>query len=118
MNAFRTLVAALGAAVLVYTLAVVPTHGMALVPVFVSDLLALSWRGQFNLDFACYLVLSAVWVAWRGGFSPAALALAGLASVGGMLFFAPYVLVASLRSHGDTRRLLLGVNAASGQDRS
>ncbi|MEM7379083.1 MAG: hypothetical protein AAF460_16475 [Pseudomonadota bacterium] len=116
MNAFRTLVATLGAAVFVYTLLVVPTHGTALVPVFVSDLLALNWRGQFNLDFACYLVLSALWVAWRGGFSRAALVLAALASVGGMLFFTPYLLVATVRSRGDAALLLLGVHAVSARN--
>ncbi len=26
------------------------------------------WQGQFNYDFICYLMLSAVWVGWRYNF--------------------------------------------------
>ena len=110
MFRFRLIVATLGVSVLLYTMAILPEHGLAFVPVFVTDLAGLSWRGQFNLDFACYLVLSALWVAWRGGFSRAALGLAAVASVAGILFLAPYLIWLSLHAQGDVKALLLGVH--------
>ncbi|CAN5810072.1 hypothetical protein BH11PSE8_BH11PSE8_33710 [soil metagenome] len=34
-------------------------------PVFVEDIFAMTWRGQFNVDFTCLLLLSGLWLAWR-----------------------------------------------------
>jgi len=69
MTVLRSIIAALGLGLLVYTLAVIPQHGINLLPVFLGDVFAVNWSGQFNLDFASYLLLSGLWVAWRGGFS-------------------------------------------------
>ena len=33
----------------------------------------MKWFGQFNLDFMGFLILSAIWVAWRNQFSAAGL---------------------------------------------
>ena len=96
----------------VYTAAVVIAEGPDLVSVFLGDIFAMNWSGQFNLDFLCYLVLSAFWVAWRHGFSGGGLALAAVASVGGVLFFAPYLLIQSARV-ASIRELVLGVHARS-----
>ncbi|MEM7546536.1 MAG: hypothetical protein AAF367_13445 [Pseudomonadota bacterium] len=49
-----------------------------------GDLASGNWRGQFNLDFLVYLILSGLWVAWRGGFSGQSIALGFMASVLGM----------------------------------
>lgn len=111
MSALRTLLIALFVALALYTIVVVARDGAGLVRVFLGDLFAVGWRGQFNLDFLCYLVLSALWVAWRSGFSGVGIATAVVASVAGMLFFAPLVLVYMARAGGDMRKLLLGIHA-------
>lgn len=93
----------------VYTALVVTHYGPFFLPTFVSDILSVSWSGQFNLDFMGYLLTSALWVAWRHGFSVAGIVLALIASVGGMLFFAPYLLYATVNG-SDLRTVVLGVN--------
>lgn len=111
MTAFRIVLVLMFAVLSAYTAIVVSREGWWLVPVVVGDIGGLTWRGQFNLDFITYLILSAVWVCWRGGFTPLALALGAAASVLGIMFLAPYLLVALQRSGGDIRLLLLGVHA-------
>lgn len=59
-------------------------HGLNLLPLVMGDLASGNWRGQFNLDFLVYLILSGLWVAWRGGFSGQSIALGFMASVLGM----------------------------------
>ena len=71
----------------------------------------MGWPGQFNLDFFCFLLLSGLWVSWRGRFRPAALGLGLLAVFGGMLVLAIYLLIALSRSEGDIRKVLLGDRA-------
>ncbi|QLC22929.1 hypothetical protein HFP51_12490 [Parasphingopyxis sp. CP4] len=108
MSAFRILLVALFLNILVYTAIVIGNHGANLAPDFLGDIVALAWPGQFNVDFTSFLILSALWVAWRHNFSPAGLALAVPALFGGMLFLAPYLLIASYAAKGDMRVLLLG----------
>ena len=77
---------------------------------FVGDL-AHPWRRQFNLDFSGHLLLMAIWIFYR---EPSALArpiFAALAVVGGGAFSFAYILVATFRSGGDMKRLLLGRHA-------
>ena len=76
-----------------YTSVTIAQHGWNLLPVFFGDMAAMTWPGQFNLDFFCFLLLSGLWTAWRGGFKPAALALGVLAVFGGMLFLSAYLLI-------------------------
>ena len=45
-----------------YTAVVVAHHGLDLFSVFFGDIAKLMWPGQFNLDFTCLLLLSALWV--------------------------------------------------------
>ncbi|MEM7438488.1 MAG: hypothetical protein AAF393_02740 [Pseudomonadota bacterium] len=94
-----------------YTIAVVAKDGANLVPVFVSNIVAVNWSGQFNLDFLLLLWLGAIWVAWRHGFSAGGIALAVVGHTFGMVFFTVYLLWAISRAGGDTKRLLLGVHA-------
>lgn len=94
--------------------AVMLREGVDFLTPFISAVLVLGWQGQFNLDFACYLILSALWIAWRAGFAPGACAIAALAALLGMLVFAPYVLVQIAKSRGGLAALLLGVHARSG----
>ena len=76
-----------------------------------GPIFAFTWQGQFNVDFTSYLILSGVWIAWRGGFTGGSIALGLLASPLGMLFFAPSLIFLVGRSGGVPRRLLLGVHA-------
>jgi hypothetical protein len=108
MTLFRLfLIAALGV-ITVYTAIVIANHGLTLFPVFFGDMAAMGWAGQFNLDFMFVLALSALWTAWRNGFSPAGLGLAVVAFLGGMPFLCIYLLYLLARTGGDLRRVLLG----------
>ena len=86
MTILRPISAAFLIIIAVYTVIAISNDGFDLITPFIGDILALSWSGQFNLDFMMYLILSALWVAWRHDFSGAGIALAAVASVGGMLF--------------------------------
>lgn len=99
----------------IYTLYTISQYGLGLFAVFFGNVLTGDWNGQFNLDFALYLALSALWIAWRSGFSGPSLVAAAICGVMGMLVFAPYVLVQWRASKGDMRRLLLGVHAGGAQ---
>ncbi|MBU6155586.1 MAG: hypothetical protein KJS87_01525 [Alphaproteobacteria bacterium] len=92
-----------------YTLIVIQNHGMNLLPVFFGDMAAMAWPGQFNLDFLGFLVLSALWTAWRNGFSALGLVLAVIAFFGGMAFLSIYLLILSLGTDS-IRDILLGIN--------
>lgn len=91
-----------------YTFYTISQEGLTLFPVFFNDLTALTWSGQFNLDFLTYLILSSLWVAWRNNFSSSGMLLALCASVLGMSFLAPYLLLVSFQVKGELSHLLLG----------
>ena len=93
-----------------YTLVVIENHGLNLLPVFFGDMAAIAWPGQFNLDFLGFLVVSALWTAWRNGFSALGLVLAVIAFFGGMAFLSTYLLILSLGTTS-IRDMLLGVHA-------
>lgn len=108
MRWFRLFLAAYLVALLSYTGVTIANHGLNLLPVFFGDIALMAWPGQFNFDFLGFLILSAVWVAWRHRFSAAGLALAVLAFFGGMAFLSAYLLIQSYRTHDNPARLLLG----------
>lgn len=108
MGAFRVLLAAFIVAIISFTGVVIANHGWNLLPIFFGDIAAMTWPGQFNLDFTCFLILSGLWLAWRHHFSPGGLALGVFGFFGGMMFLAPYLLFASYRANGDIKILLLG----------
>ncbi len=110
MRFFQGFVAVMLLAMVAYTIAAVSAQGWNLIAVFLGDLAAFGWRGQFNLDFMCYLLLSGLWIVWRHNFSSAGYALGVSASVLGMLFFAPYLLVLTARADGDLKAVLLGAH--------
>lgn len=112
MLGFRALLAGLWLMLVAFTTLVIANHGMNLIPIFFGDIAKMGWPGQFNLDFLCFLVLSALWTAWRGGFGPASLALAVVAFFGGAGFLLPYLLILTLQAKGDMARVLLGVRRA------
>jgi hypothetical protein len=113
MNAFRMFLVAVFVVIAGYTLVVISSHGLNLLPVFFGDMTKMQWPGQFNLDFMCMLLLSGLWVSWRHQFSLPGLALGLVAVFGGALFLSAYLLVESFRTKGDMRKLLLGATRAS-----
>lgn len=112
MTVFRIFLIALFSVIAVYTLFVSLAHGWNLVPPFFAAIQAMNWQGQFNLDFLTYLLISALWCAWRNDFSPLGWGLALLAVSGGMLFLAVYLLILSFQTGGDIKTLLLGPRRA------
>jgi hypothetical protein len=113
MTGVRIFLAALLLVLGGYTLVVASRHGWDLLPVFFGDIAALTWNGQFNMDFLGFLLLSGLWVAWRHHFSAAGLGLGLVAVFGGMLFLGTYLLVAGVPARGDLRVLLLGAQRAA-----
>ena len=93
------------------TLAAVADGGLDLITPYFKPIFQMTWQGQFNVDFALYLVLSGIWMAWRSGFSRGGIALGVLAPPLGMLFFAPYLIYLIGQTGGDARKLVLGVHA-------
>ncbi len=108
MLAFRILMAVLFVAITGYTMVTIANHGWNLVPIFFGDMAAMAWPGQFNFDFMCFLILSALWVSWRHHFSGLGLMLGAIASVGGMLFLSAYLFIVAGQANGNVRELLLG----------
>jgi len=112
MIAFRLLLSTILATIVLYTIPVVANHGLGLLQVFFGDIANMGWPGQFNLDFLGFLVLSALWTAWRNHFSAGGLGLATLAFLFGAPFLTAYLLLLSFRSGGDPRVMLLGERRA------
>lgn len=112
MIAFRLLLSAILVMIVLYTIPVVANHGLGLLQVFFGDIANMGWPGQFNLDFLGFLILSALWTAWRNDFSPGGLGLAILAFFLGAPFLTAYLLMLSFRCGGDPRVMLLGERRA------
>jgi len=69
MQAFRILLLIILILIISYTVVTVSRHGLNLLPVFFGDIKEMAWPGQFNFDFLGYLILSALWTAWRERFN-------------------------------------------------
>ncbi|MEO0348983.1 MAG: hypothetical protein AAF282_02920 [Cyanobacteria bacterium P01_A01_bin.15] len=108
MNTFRSVLVLMTVSIVAYTLITGVNHGWNLFPLFFGEIAAMTWSGQFNLDFTCFLALSGLWIAWRHQFSPDGLALGLVATVGGIVVLAPYLLFATFQANGDMNVLLLG----------
>lgn len=108
MKLFRLLLGTIFIAIAIYTAIVVANHGMGLLPIFFGDMAAMAWPGQFNFDFMCFLILSALWPSWRHHFTPVGLVLGLFGLFGGAFFLSAYLLVVSFQVNGDIKALLLG----------
>ena len=108
MPVFRIILLTIFIAISAYTAIVISNHGMGLLPIFFRDMAAMEWPGQFNLDFMCFLILSALWVAWRHRFSTGGLILGLIAFFGGALFLSAYLFVESFRANNSISDLILG----------
>jgi hypothetical protein len=93
---------------LVYTSFAIRNEGWTLFTIFTSNITALNWNGQFNLDFSCYLALSGIWIMWRNKFSVSSIIFAVIAMIIGIIIFAPYLLYLLTKEKGDLRKVLLG----------
>lgn len=114
MILFRSLLAIFTISIISFTGIVVTNHGWNLFPIFFGDMMAMTWPGQFNFDFMCFLILSGLWLSWRHHFSIGGLMLGVSGVFGGIMLLAPYILIASYSAKGDIKVLLLGkVRAAS-----
>ena len=101
MIAFRILLVIMISGLLGYTGIVGVNHGWNLFPVFFGDIAAMTWPGQFNLDFMCLLTFSGLW-----------LALGVLTIFGGTMVLAPYLLIAGFKANGDIKEILMGKTRA------
>jgi hypothetical protein len=99
--------------VLVYTGLVGSAQGWNFLPVFFQDIFAMTWPGQFNLDFSCLLLLSGLWLAWRHQFSAVGIALGLLALVGGSPLLCTYLFIVSIQAKGNMKVMLLGRTRAA-----
>ena len=108
MGAFRILLAVFIVAIISFTGVVIANHGWNLLPIFFGDIAAMTWPGQFNFDFLCFLILSGLWLAWRHHFSAGGIVLGVLGLFGGIMFLAPYLLIASFRAGGNVKIVFLG----------
>ena len=113
MKTFQLVVVILFLTVLIYTGIVVSEHGANFLPAYLNGLIQYDWPGQFSLDFGGYLLLSALWIAWRHQASPVGLLLAVLAGIGGLLVFAPYLWIVSRQSEGSISTMVLGSQRAA-----
>jgi hypothetical protein len=108
MVAFRILLVVFIIAIMSFTGVVISNHGWNLLPVFFGDIAAMTWPGQFNFDFLCFLILSGLWLAWRHHFSPVGIVLGVFGFFGGIMFLAPYLLIVSFKAESDMKILFLG----------
>lgn len=113
MTVFRAFLAVFFVTLLAYTLKVGFEYGWNLIPLFFEELSAINWQGQFNFDFMGFLMLSAIWCAWRNNFTPLGFGLAILGATGGMLFLTAYLLYLSFATGGDIKTMMLGTRRAS-----
>jgi dolichyl-phosphate-mannose--protein O-mannosyl transferase len=107
-NLLKSLLIVQSAAVLIYTFFAFKNEGANLIGVFLANIQSLSWNGQFNLDFLCYLVLSGLWIMWRNKFSSKSIFVGFIAMILGIIFFAPYILWLLHKENGDLKQVLVG----------
>jgi len=93
---------------LIYTVIAIQNDGIDFLGRAQSFIISRNWVGQFTLDFACYLILSALWIAWRGKFSIKSIVLSIFASIFGIIFFAPYLLYLITVEKGNLKKVLIG----------
>lgn len=108
MLVLRMICGVLFAILAIYTAITISRDGMDLVTPFFSDILSLTWPGQFNVDFSSYLVLGTIWFVWRNDGATLSLVLAPVVLTGGMLVLAAYLIWLSYRVDARMDVLFLG----------
>lgn len=112
MTLFRNLLIVMAIVMLTFTLLTILHHGLNFIAPFLAPILAVTWQGQFNVDFVLYLVLASIWIAWRSGFSGSGIGFAMIAPLLGMSLLAPYLIFLIARGADTPQKLLLGVHAS------
>ena len=80
--------------------------------VFITDF-SHPWRAQFYTDFSAHVILIALWMIYREPKLWVGIICAILAAFIGGAFSLAYILVATFRADGDSRKLLLGKHASA-----
>lgn len=93
---------------LIYTVIAIQNDGGNFLARALEFATSLTWMGQFALDFQCYLMLSALWIAWRDNFSIKSILIAVVAMILGIIVFAPYLLFLLTKEKGNLKRILIG----------
>jgi hypothetical protein len=96
-----------------YTGLVIMEYGVNLFPYFFGDMMALTWAGQFNLDFMFMLSFSALWTMWRNQFTLSGIGLGVLAFFFGAPFLCLYMLYLAKQTNGDLVAMLIGDRTGS-----
>jgi hypothetical protein len=110
MKAFRFFLVAVFTTVLAYTFVVGNNHGWSFFTPFFNDIIAMTWAGQFNLDFSFFLIFTGLWIAWRNKFNTLGITLGIFTLVGGIPFLSVYLFVLSLGTNVGVKELLIGKN--------
>jgi len=110
MTVLRFMLVLATVAIFAVTIAAAKRAGINWPAAFMSDLLALNWRSQFNADLVIHLALVGCWVAWREGWGAKGAVFGVFCVVWGGMFTFPYVLIESIRADGDPERIFLGAN--------
>ena len=108
MIVFRIFLGTFLLAIATYSAVIVAQYGLNLFSPLFGAIYAMTWQGQFNLDFLGFLILSATWVAWRNEFTPTGMGLSILAFFGGMMFLPIYLLYLLKTAPGGIVPVLLG----------
>lgn len=101
-------------AIIIYTFYVITNEGTNFVYVALQNVQSINWNGQFILDFNCYLMLSVIWIMWRGKYRLNAILIAIVAMIMGIIVFAPYLLYLLVKEQGNIPKVLLGERALYG----
>lgn len=107
-NLLRLLLVLQTVVVMVYTLIAFNNEGANLFGIFLSNIQSLSWNGQFNLDFSAYLILSGLWIMWRNKYNISSILFGIVASIVGIIVFAPYLLYLLWKEKGDLKKVIIG----------
>ena len=107
-NVFKALLLFQTIGLIIYTFIAIQTEGVNFLVIALNNLKSLTWSGQFNLDFSCYLTLSGLWIMWRNKFTPMFIIVGFSAMILGFIFFAPYLLYLLTKENGDLKRVFIG----------
>lgn len=107
MNIFRTALGIVWLVLMVISVRAVQQLGLDGMNIFISDF-SQPWRAQFYTDFSIHLVLIVLWIIYREPNRWVGIVCAALAGMLGSVFTLAYLFIATFRSDGDFRKLLLG----------
>jgi surface polysaccharide O-acyltransferase-like enzyme len=93
---------------LIYTFIAIQNDGGNFLAKALEYATSMTWMGQFALDFACYLLLSSLWILWRNKFTPSSILMAIAANILGIIVFAPYLVYLIYNEKGDLKSVLVG----------